>query len=240
LKNLLASVLNSSGGGGWAEPTAPGFSTSTEAAHFALGLLATNNLAGAARVFQTKNFPDEKQPLEVRQAYAELQLRVIISAASSGNCANVAARIGDFVPEDKSLAFTFHGFGDFAKQLRFQFYFGLAESLCGDKKAAGRRWEKIAKAHAPISSPDSAFPLLAASLTNPAGSSRAIETALEAIRTAGNVADKSLLLYSEGILMRAAGRNEDAIKRFADGAKSESPFARYLNGSAPYDPPLPR
>jgi hypothetical protein len=36
------------------------------------------------------------------------------------------------------------------------------------------------------------------------------------------------------------GREEEAIKRFAEGAKTESPFARYLNGSAQYDPPLPR
>jgi tetratricopeptide (TPR) repeat protein len=240
LQRLLASVLNSSGGSGWAGSPPPSFSTSTEAANFALGLLATNNLDGAARVFQTKNFPEEKQPPEVRQAYAEMQLRAVLSAASSGTCANVAARISDFAPEDKALAFTFQGFGDLTKQLRFQFYFGLAESLCGDKKAALRRWDRIAKAHAPLSSPDYAFPLLAGSLTSPAGSSRAIETALEGIRTAGNATDKSLLLYSEGILLRAAGRNEDAIKRFAEGAITELPFDRYLNGSAQYDPPLPR
>ena len=240
LKRLLASVPNSSGGSGRAVPPPPSFSTSTEAANFALGLLATNNLDGTASVFQTKNFPEAKQPPEVRQAYAEMQLRAMLSAASSGNCAYVAARIGDFAPEDKALAFTFHAFGDLTKQLRFQFYFGLAESLCGDKKAAGRRWDRIAKARAPLTSPDHAFPLLASSLTNPAGSSRAIETALEGIRTAGNATDKGLLLYSEGILLRAAVRNEDAIKRFTEGAITESPFARYLNGSAQYDPPLPR
>jgi hypothetical protein len=53
---------------------------------------------------------------------------------------------------------TFHGFGDFSKQLRIQFYFGLAESLCGDKKAADRRWSRIAKAKAPATSGDFAFP----------------------------------------------------------------------------------
>jgi thioredoxin-like negative regulator of GroEL len=240
LKRLLASVANSSGGGQPAAPPPQSFSTPTEAAGFALALLAQNDLNGAANVFQAKNFPEEKQPPEVRQAYAELQLRAILSAASSGKCADLDARIDDFAPENKALAFTFHGFGGLAKQPRTQFYFGLAEWLCGDKKAASKRWSRIAKASAPLLSPDHGFPLLAASLTDPAGSSRAIETALEGIRTSGGSTDKSLLLYSEGILLRAAGREEEAIKRFAEGAESESPFTRYLNRSAQYDPPLPR
>jgi hypothetical protein len=205
-----------------------------------LGLLAQNDLNGAANVFQEKNFPEENQPPEVRQAYAELQLRAIVSAAASGRCAGLDARIDDFAPENKALAFTFQGFAGLAKQLRMQFYFGLAEWRCGDQKAAAKRWSRIAKASAPLSSPDHGFPLLAASLTDPAGSSRAIETALEGIHTSGGSTDKSLLLYSEGILLRAAGREEEAIKRFAEGAETESPFTRYLNRSAQSDPPLPR
>jgi tetratricopeptide (TPR) repeat protein len=240
LTQLLASVVNGSGASRPAVPPPSSFSSSTEAAGFALTLLAQNDASGAAHVFQASNFPAEKQPPEVRQAYAELQMRAILSAASSGQCAGLDARIDDFAPENKALAFTFHGFGDLEKQLRMQFYFGLAESLCGDKKAAARRWSRIAKASAPLSSPDYGFPLLAASLTNPAGSSRAIETALDAIRTNGGSVDKSVLLYSEGILLRAAGREEEAIQRFAEGAQTESPFARYLNRSAQYDPPLPR
>jgi tetratricopeptide (TPR) repeat protein len=240
LKQSLAGVVNSSVVNRPAVPPPPSFSTPTEAANFALALVARDDLNGAASVFQEKNFPEEKQPPEVRQTYAELQLRSVLSAASSGKCADLDARIEDFAPEDKALPFTFHGFGDLAKQLRFQFYFGLAESLCGDQKAAAKRWSRIAKASPPLSSPDHAFPLLAASLTNPAGSSRAIETALEGIRTSGNSTDKNLLLYSEGILLRATGREEEAIKRFAEGAKTGSPFARYLNRSAQFDPPLPR
>jgi tetratricopeptide (TPR) repeat protein len=239
-KQLLASVVKGSGGSRPAAPPPASFSTPAEAANFALTLLAANDLNGAANVFQEKNFPEEKQPAEVRQAYAEWQLRALVSAASSGDCADLDVRIDDFAPENKALPFTFYGFGGWAKQPRMQFYFGLAEWLCGDKKAASKRWSRIAKASAPLSSPDHGFPLLAASLTNPAGSSRAIETALEGIRTSGGSTDKSLLLYSEGILLRADGREEEAFKCFAEGAKSESPFARYLNRSVQYDPPLPR
>jgi len=214
-------------------------STPTEIANYALELLAANDLSGAASLFHAKSFPEVKQPAEVRQAYAEVQLRGMLAGATAGQCENLEARVTDFAPERKDLPFTFHEFGDFARQLRFQFYFGLAEWVCGDKKAAGKRWARVAKASAPVSSPDYAFPLLAASLTNPAGSGRALETALESMRE-GAGADHGLLAYAQGMLLRAAGRTEEAAKRFAEGAKAGSPFTRYLNGVAQYDPPLPR
>ena len=78
------------------------------------------------------------------------------------------------------------------------------------------------------------------SLVDPAGSQRAIETALESVRVGGGPADKGLRLYAEGMLLRAAGRNEDAAARFREGASDQSPYTRYLNGSAQNDPPLPR
>ena len=56
----------------------------------------------------------------------------------------------------------------------------------------------------------------------------------------GGPADKGLRLYAEGLLLRAAGRNEDAAARFREGASDQSPYTRYLNGSAQDDPPLPR
>ena len=176
----------------------------------------------------------------MRQAYVELRLHDLIAAAGPGKCPDVAAMIDDFAPEDRALPFTFSGFEDLAKQLRIQFYFGLVESLCGDRKAAIRRWTKIGKAKAPTSSFDFAFPLLAASLVDPAASKSAIETALESLRAGGGPADKGLRLYAEGMLLRAAGRDAEAAARFLEGAADPSPFTRYLNASAPHDAPLPR
>jgi hypothetical protein len=240
LTRLLDKVRGgSTTGGGPRVPIPSSFGSPAEAATFALAIMANHDLAGADAIFQSKNFP-EKQPPEVRQVYAELRLQDLLAAARPGKCEEVAATIEDFAPENKGLPFTFHGFGDFTKQLRVQFYFGLAESLCGDRKAADRRWSRIAKAKAPASSADFAFPVLAASLVDPAGSQRAIETALESVRVGGGPADKGLRLYAEGMLLRAAGRNEDAAARFREGASDQSPYTRYLNGSAQNDPPLPR
>jgi tetratricopeptide (TPR) repeat protein len=241
LLGLLANLRNGSPAGSGAPlPPPPSFASPVEAASYALAMLAGHHQAAAEAVFQPQNFPGAKQPPEVRQAYVEVRMRSLLAAAAPGKCEAVSASIEDFAPDNPGLPFTFHGVGDLTKQLRIQFYFGLAESLCGDQKAATRRWTRIAKAKAPPSSADFAFPALAASLIDPAGSQRTVETALESLRTGGGLADKGLRLYAEGMLLRAAGRNEDAAARFREGAADESPFTRYLNQSAQYDPPLPR
>jgi tetratricopeptide (TPR) repeat protein len=241
LLSLRANIRSgSAAGGGVSLPPPPSFDSPLEAVSVALKALGNHDRAGAAAIFQGKNFPQAKQPPEVRQAYAELRMQSLLSIARPGKCEDVSAMIENFDPEDPGMPFTFHGLGDLMKQLRIQFYFGLAESLCGDKKAANRRWSRIAKAKAPASSADFAFPVLAASLVDPAGSQRAIETALESVRTGGGPPDKGLRQYAEGILLRAAGRNDEAGARFREGATDPSPFTRYLNASAQFDPPLPK
>jgi hypothetical protein len=219
---------------------ASAFDSPGEAVDYALTMLANRDQGAAAAVFREKNFPKDKQPLEVRQAYVEMRLRGLLASAGPGKCQDVSAMIDDFAPEDRGLPFTFSGFGDLTKQLRIQFYFGLVEAACGDRKAAVRRWTRIAKAKAPVSSADFAFPLVAASLVDQAGSKGAIETALQSVRAGGGPADKGLRLYAEGMLLRAAGRDEEAAARFLEGAADPSPFTRYLNASAQRDPPLPR
>lgn len=240
LAPLLAAIRGGSTAGAATPTPHVSFGSPGEAADYALTMLAERAQSAAEAVFREKNFPQDKQPLEVRQAYVELWLRGLLAAAGPGKFDAVSAAIDDFAPEDRGLPFTFHGFGDLTKQLRIQFYFGLAESLCGDSKAAVRRWTRIAKAKAAGDSADFAFPLVAASRVDPGGSKRAIEAALESLRAGGGPADKGLRLYAEGMLLRAAGREEEAAARFREGAADPAPFTRYLNASAQYDPPLPK
>jgi hypothetical protein len=239
LISLLASIRKGTAAGGGALPPPRSFASPSEAAGYALTMLASHNQAAAEAVFQPRNFPQEKQPLDVRQAYAEVGLQGLLAAASRGNCKSMAS-IDDVAPENRGLTFTLHGFGDITRQLRMQYYFGLAERLCGDKRAAERRWGRIAKATVPASSADFAFPVLAASLVDPAGSQRIVETALETVRTGGGPSEKGLRFYVEGMLLRAAGRNEEANARFREGAAESHAYTHYLNASAQYDPPVPR
>ena len=240
LTDLLATIHRGTTSGGGVSTAPSGFDSPAAAADYALTLLANRNPAGAQAIFQQKNFPQEKQPIEVRQVYAEIWIENLLAAAKPGACEDVAARIDNFAPEDHDLPFTFHGFGDIGKQLRVQFYFGLAEALCGDRKAAERRWSRIAKSKATPASADLPFPVLATALLNPAGSQRTAETALEAVRNGGGPPDKGLRLYVEGMLLRAAGREDEALGRFREGAAEPGAYTRYLNSSAQFDPPLPR
>jgi len=119
-----------------------------------------------------------------------------------------------------------------------QFYLGLAESMCGNRKAAERRWTRIASSKPTPSTVDFAFQVLAASVLDPARSQRTVETALESLRTGGGPSEKGLRLYMEGILLRAAGRDEEAMVRFRAGAAESNLYTRHLNTSAQNDPPL--
>jgi tetratricopeptide (TPR) repeat protein len=243
LLRLLAAMRGGSAAGGApAAPVAPppSFASPGDAADFALERLAAGDRAGAQAVFSAKNFPQEKQPPEVRQAYVEVWMQTLLAGAKPGGCAEVAARIGSFIAEDRDLPFTSQGFGDIAGQLRVQFYLGLAERLCGDTQAAERRWTRIAKVRASSSTTDFPFPVLAATLVDPAGAQRTLEAALESVRTGGGPSEKGLRLYVEGMLLRAAGRDQDAAARFREGAAEPGAYARYLNASAQHDPPLPR
>jgi hypothetical protein len=203
-------------------------------------MLASHDIHAALATFQGPLFAQEKQPPEVRQAYAELWIQDLLGAAHPGKCEDVANKIDAFVPENKDLPFTFHGLGDIAKAPRTQFYFGLAEALCGDRKAAERRWSKVAKMKAAASSADFPFPVLAATLADPAGSQRILETALETVRSGGGPAEKGLRLYVEGMLLRAAGREGEAMAKFKEGVAESPAYPHYLNAMAQTDPPLPR
>jgi tetratricopeptide (TPR) repeat protein len=228
LTGLLASIRNgSAAGGGGPLPSQQVFNSPMDAADYALTMLANGNLAGARAVFETKSLRDAEQPPAVRQAYAEVSLQSLLASARPGSCEDVAAGIHNFA-------------ADVAKQLRMQFYVGLAEWLCGGRKPAESRWTAIAKSKVPASAIDFAFPVLAASLIDPAGSQRVVETALEAVRSGGGPPDKGLRLYVEGMLLRAAGREGEAMAKFKEGAAATSIYTRYLNAAAQSDPPLPR
>jgi tetratricopeptide (TPR) repeat protein len=218
--------------------SAPSFKSPEEAADYALTMLVNQNPSAAEVVFQGKNFPGGRQPLTVRRTYIEARLQNLLSAARTCN-SDAATRFANFAQPDPDLSFTSFGFTDITGDPRMQFYLGLAESMCGNRRAAERRWTRIASSRPAPSSVDFAFQVLAASVLDPARSQRTVETALEGLRTGGGPSEKGLRLYMEGILLRAAGREEEAMARFRAGAAESNLYTRYLNTSAQNDPPLP-
>ena len=192
------------------------------AARYALGLLGDGRLDEAAAVFQAANFPGEKQDQFVREAYIEIQVQSIAALARGKKCAD-AMTAGDHLgDEDPNLPFTFHGFGPILKGLRVQYDVAGLEAQCGREKDAKKIWVKLAKSSKDVSDADFVFPILAAARIESAVELRArIDIALEQVRGAlNNSSDRSTLLYSQGMLLRAAGREGEAQKSLGEALTS--------------------
>lgn len=213
---------------------APPPSSPSDLAAEALIDAASGQLGRAAQIFNSHNLPQERQRDDVRQAYIEIQYLKVRAQAAAGKCdsfEDVVDRLGD---EDKSLAFTMYGFGEFLKTARVQYGLAQAEAQCGGQKAARKRWNKVTKEREPLSSPDYAFPALAEMRLDAAQGRSRVQTALAAAEHApASSENRAVLFYTQGLLLNAEGRTEDALSRWQQGAQaSTSAFPRYLNLSA--------
>ncbi len=233
---LFGPIRNTKAVGKSAIPTdaapKPQLSTPLASATYALGLAADGDLNEAYRVFDAVNFPGEKQDDIVREAYMEIQVQSVLALARSRHCSEAIAaedRLGD---ENPQLPFTFHGFGGILKGLRMQYNLGTLEVLCGNEKGAKKIWAKLAKAQVKdISDPEFSVPFVAATaLGQQAEAKPRIEAALEQIKSAlAGSANRAPLLYTQGMLLRALGREKDAQASLTDvvGA-NPSPMIGYL------------
>ncbi len=219
-----------------AAPPAPASATTGESpreiADMALRLAASGDIGGAMSYFTPAKFPKEKQENAVREAYIELRLRQLVALAAARQCPAVVKGLGSLDAEDKSLPFTFNGFGSFTKGIRFQYWLGVVEFACVDETSARRRWEKLAKASPEIASPDYAYPFLSlARLDADQGKIKA-RTALGFLQRqlATSPEYQGVLLYNQGLLQMIAGRKDDAAASFRAGAAAGPPgMAEYLN-----------
>ncbi|MGO9256743.1 MAG: hypothetical protein ACLQU1_10635 [Bryobacteraceae bacterium] len=223
LQPALALLASVSGGG---PNVLPGI------AEEALLQAVSGNLDDALGYFNAFNFPETKQDDAVRYAYFELQLQRLLNLAATHQCAPADNAITNLGAEDKSLPFTFFGFGAYARRLRTQYLIGAVEFACVDQKAARKRWEKVAKGTADLASADYAFPYLALSRLNPTTAKEKAALAMETVRKAlaGAAAGeaRSMLLYHQGLLYLAMDRPEEAAGSFREGGGSNG-IARYLN-----------
>ncbi len=207
--------------------------TRSEIAQIALLWVAAGDVGKGQGLFNGKNFPEEKQPNDVRQAYIEVQMQGLRSLAVAHRCDAVIKgldAIGDV--EDKNLAFTLHSFDGLMKGPRFQYYLGDLEYACGDDKAAHKRWSKVAKAEADPETADFAFPALAAGrLEQPARQMLETDAAAVARLLAASPAEsRGILLYTQGLLLYTLGQQDKARAAFQEGAKAPNAnMSRYLS-----------
>ncbi len=197
-----------------------------------MALAATAEGEPATDSFNARNFPEEKQPAIVRQAYIEVQLQVLRRSAAKKDCATTRTELDRIGGENKDLPFTLQGFDQFMKGARFQYYLGAVESLCGLSKDARRRWASVAKMTPDVTSPDFAFAAVAAqNLSKATDLQPLLDKIARALEAAGQ--SKGVLYYSKGILLLAKGDERGAIAAFAGGVKApDRDFSQYLNQSA--------
>jgi tetratricopeptide (TPR) repeat protein len=214
--------------------TAPLGSSPEERAAYALDLLLNGRVVEAAQVFTAANFPLEKVSVEVREAYFEVQLQNVVALARTARTCETAMKntelLGD---EDRELPFTFHGFSTILKSARTQFYLASVVAACQGEKAGRKAWAKVAKSNREAGSADFAWQAIAASRVLPAGEAKqTLEAALEQVRRADVKAGAGVPAYSEGLLLRALGRNGEAGVKLADAASAGAPTLRYLARAA--------
>ncbi|HEY1205754.1 MAG: DUF5107 domain-containing protein [Bryobacteraceae bacterium] len=185
---------------------------------------------GAKALFTADNFPTDKQPDEVRRAYIEVELQRLLVRARGGQCSEALAGLWTLGAEDKSLAFTFYGFGAFIKSPHFQYLMAETESACGAGKAARKRWEKIGRASQPTDSIDYAFPLLASQRLGERDAQRNIAAAVQALRSRMPADGSRLdLIFAQGVLELAAGHSEEGAALLRKSAQAADPLVRYLS-----------
>lgn len=218
------------------EPAAAFHGPPREIALAALLTAASGNLSRALEAFSASSFPEEKQEDVVREAYIELQLQRLLALAAARRCDVVDNELTHLGFEDKSLPFTFHGFGAFMKGVRFQYLVGVVEAACGEDKSARKRWERLAKARPQPSSPDYAFPYLALARLKPDEAGAQAQAGLAEVRrglAAADPASRPALLYSQGLLLMTLGKTEEAAASFQEGANAlPAGVLQYLNADA--------
>jgi tetratricopeptide (TPR) repeat protein len=149
-----------------------------EIAGMALRIAASGDAGGAMSYFTPSRFPQEKQEAAVREAYIELRLRRLMAMAAAGQCPAAIQGLGNLDAEDKTLPFTFGGFGSIIKGVRFQYWLGVVEFACVDENAARKRWERLAKTSPEMASTDYAYSYMALAKLDPSEGKIKARTAL--------------------------------------------------------------
>ena len=189
---------------------------------------ASGSPDSAAAAFERAEFSAEKQPDEVRRAYTEVQLQKLLALSHSGKCEDLDDRIQDLsVHDNPRVPFTFYGLSEFTRVAHFQYYLGVAEANCGRLKEARKYWSKVAKMKEPASSPDFAYPLLAAARMDAPDARQAAAGAMKEIASGAGL-DGGVRAFSEAVLLRISGQEGPAAARFAEALRSQDAMVQYL------------
>ena len=211
-------------------PSLPGDSRSaTGIAEGAMLKAASGAIGEATAVFRTPPFASDKQPVAVRRAFIEVQLQNLLALSEARKCDAMDAHVEALgISGDQDIAFTLYGFGQFMRTAHFQYYLGAVEANCGLTKQANKFWSKVAKMKEPASSPEFAYPILAASRLDAAAGKTLAGQALKTLASEAG-SDAAVLAFNQAVLLRASGQEGPALAQFSKTMQeSQETFVRYL------------
>lgn len=202
--------------------------TAVELAAEAMTTAASGRAQNAREIFRGPAFAAEKQPPLVRQAYIEVQLQILLALSAGKKCEGIDDRVETLGLEDKDIPFTLYGFGQFIRAPHFQYYLGVIEANCGLTKQAHKYWAKVEKSKEPSSSPEFAYPLLAASRLDAAAAKASIAEAVKTLPAEGAAGD-SVRALNRALALRAGGDEATSLPQLGKIAReSTDPVVRYL------------
>jgi hypothetical protein len=111
----------------------------------------------------------------------------------------------------------------------FQYYLGVVENLCGDDKAAKKRWGRLTKTSETFESMDDVFPYLALKSLEEKGWQQKLEAGIKAVHTKAGAGEKPELQFIEGSLLMAAGKQAEGDALLEKSFRSSDPMAQYLS-----------
>jgi tetratricopeptide (TPR) repeat protein len=210
-----------------AAPEKPVTPSVTDLAAKAMVLAASGSPVLALQAFREPEFAPEKLPAFVRMAYIEVQLQDILLHSVKRECEAVEKQVFDLGNDNSSLPFTLGGFGPFMAAAHFQYYLGVAAANCGQTKQAVRYWSKAAKLKVAPSSPDFAYPALAAVKLNGSAVQSTVAGAL-AVLTAAPDQQNAAAILGKSLLQRASDPGAPVVVNIVNLTSDPDPMVRYL------------
>ena len=158
-----------------------------------------------------------------------MHLQRALFLARQKTCGEAIDELANLGQANDRVPFTFSKFNGFLKEGHFQYYMGEVESLCGDEKAARKRWTKLSHSVESADSFDSAFPYLAAKRLTESDAGQRIQAALDQIQKTQPNPAAPVLGFTQGTLLIAAGKRDEGTEILEKLSGSTDPVVQYMS-----------
>jgi tetratricopeptide (TPR) repeat protein len=184
----------------------------------ALSLAEAGRGEEAEALFAGRFFPREENGTNVRQVYLEVRLRRAQTLSKAGKAAEAMAIVGSLDRPVPGLDFTKDGLTAFVEGSRVQYLIGEILNACGRAAEAREHWTRAVKGN-DWANVKPVFSYLAEKRLGSVDEAAAKHSLEESLARAESFLEHGtgfpgIAMYSQGLLLRALGREPEARERF--------------------------